>query len=262
MTKLKNRGFVPSKRRDNTGIGYTLEWWLGIKENNYSESDFIDNNRYKGAHFELKSQRYERFDPRKEKPRSKNQHLVSLVTQAPHGDMTNKELLTKFGYSDESGRKRKNLYATISATKSIKSKHEFVAKMKIKRQQDRLFLLVDNKQVAYVDLNKILGKLENLIIVRANSELRPCTCNDVHVHQDGYHEYFQYTTARVLTAFSKEKFYKSIDEGKTKYDLRMHEPEGKISGNEGYDTKHDHGTGFRTKFENVSEFYDKIDDII
>jgi hypothetical protein len=176
--------------------------------------------------------------------------------------MSNKELLTKFGYSDESGRKRRNLYATISSTKFIKSKHEFVAKMKIKRQKDKLLLLVDNEQVAYVELNKILDKLENLIIVRANSELKPCACNDVHVHIDGYHEYFQYTTARVLTAFSKDKFYKSIDEGKIKYDLRMHEPEGEILGNENYDTKHDHGTGFRAKFENISEFYNKTNDII
>lgn len=258
MNEIKKKGFVPALRIDNTGIGFTLETHLGIRENNYSKGDFIDSNTYKETWFELKSQRYKRFDPRKKKPNSKNSHLISLVTQTPHGGMSNHELLTKYGYSDEKGRKRKNLYATLSATKFVRSKHKFVKQMKVQREVDRLHLIVANKKVAFVDLNKILGKLENLLIVRADSEWRKCNCNMRNLHQKNYHEYFHYNTSCIFTKFSKKQFYKSIDDGKTKYDLRMHEPEGEITGEEDYDTKHDHGTGFRTKFENISEFYDSV----
>jgi hypothetical protein len=183
--------------------------------------------------------------------------LISLVTQAPHGGLSNSELLAKYGYSDEQGRKRRNLYATISADRFVKSKYESISKMKIRRNRERLFLVVNNQEVAYVDLDKILGKLENLLIVRADSELRNCNCSMNHLHKDGFHEYFHFNTTCIFTGFDKEKFYRSIDEGKIKYDLRMHDVEGEIDGQEGYDTKHDHGTGFRAKFENIAGFYSR-----
>ena len=56
----------------------------------------------------------------------------------------------------------------------------------------------------------------------------------------------------------RRKFYQSIDNGEVKYDLRMHKPMNKLTGNENYDTNHDHGTGFRVKFENISKFYDSV----
>ena len=49
--------------------------------------------------------------------------------------------------------------------------------------------------------------------------------------------------------------------GKIKYDLRMHEPDENTTGEEEYNTQHDHGTGFRAKFENIASFYDEVDKI-
>jgi hypothetical protein len=259
MSEIKKLGFIPALRKGNTGIGFTLETNLGIRENNYSKGDFIDTGTYKGTFFELKSQRFKKIDPRKTKV-AKNTHLVSLVTQAPHNGMTNKEMLKEYGYSDEKNRNRKNLYATVSANRFIKSKHEFVSKMKIKREHDILHLTVDGVKVANVDLSKILGKLSNLLVVRADSEWKKCTCSDIIMHdKEGYHEYFHYNTPCVYRKFNKTNFYDSIDNGKIKYDLRMHEPDENTTGDESYDTSHDHGTGFRTKFENISLFYDKVD---
>ena len=37
---LKARGFIPSQRKGTTGIGYTLEFELGIDENNIAGPDF------------------------------------------------------------------------------------------------------------------------------------------------------------------------------------------------------------------------------
>lgn len=36
---IKEKGFIPSKRKGPTGVGYTLETELGIKENNIAISD-------------------------------------------------------------------------------------------------------------------------------------------------------------------------------------------------------------------------------
>ena len=260
MSNLKNEGFVPTLRKNNTGIGFTLETCLGIRENNYAKGDFIDNNTYKETIFELKSQRFIKRDPRKGKI-SKNSHLISLVTQAPHNGMSNRELLKEYGYPDRKGRQRKNLYATITAGRRIKSKYESVSKMGIKRQRNILHLIVDQQKVANVDLDKILSKLENLIIVRAESEWRKCTCKNTDLHdKDGFHEYFHFNQPFVFRKFNKEKFYDAIDSGKIKYDLRMHEPVN-VSGEEEYDIDHDHGTGFRVKFEDIRFFYDEVNAI-
>lgn len=256
MREIKQE-WIPALRKDNTGIGYTLETKIGIKENNYAKHDFIDSRSFAGIHFELKSQRYRKFDPRKPKPDSINNSLISLVTQAPHGGISNKELISKYGYADSQGRNRKNLYATISATRFIKSKHEFIAKMKIKRESNVLHLTVDDAKIAYVDLSKILNKLENLIIVRAGAEWKRCKCDALDMHRLGYHEYFRFAESYIYTGFMKEKFYELIDTGKIYYDLRMHEPTNQTTGEENYDTKHDHGTGFRTSFKHVKELYEK-----
>ena len=53
LKKIKRKGFIKSLRKDNTGIGYTLEETLGIKENNNGEPDFT----YNGLKVELKAQR-------------------------------------------------------------------------------------------------------------------------------------------------------------------------------------------------------------
>ena len=257
IREIKKKKFVPTLRIDNTGIGFTLETMLGIRENNYTKGDFIDTGIYNGILFELKSQRYQKHDPRTKKTK-KNSHLITLVTQAPHWGLTNSELLKKYGYQDEKNRNRKNLYATISANKFIKSKYKSLTKMKIRREKDRLHLTVDNKKVAYVDLNRIFGKLKNLLVVRADSQYKKCSCKNSKLHDKGYHEYFYFNTPCIFTGFRKRKFYQSIDNGEVKYDLRMHKPMNKLTGNENYDTNHDHGTGFRVKFENISKFYDNV----
>ncbi|HHS95380.1 MAG TPA: hypothetical protein ENJ45_02235, partial [Phaeodactylibacter sp.] len=58
--EIKNRRFIPSLRKGPTGVGYTLETNLGIKENNISEPD-IEN-------IELKAHR------------AKGNNLITLFT--------------------------------------------------------------------------------------------------------------------------------------------------------------------------------------
>ena len=44
ITELKHK-WINALRKDNTGIGFTLETKVGIRENNYSKHDFIDTLR-------------------------------------------------------------------------------------------------------------------------------------------------------------------------------------------------------------------------
>ena len=37
--EIKEKGFIKSTRRGPTGIGHTLETYLGLKENNYASPD-------------------------------------------------------------------------------------------------------------------------------------------------------------------------------------------------------------------------------
>ena len=49
------------------------------------------------------------------------------------------------------------------------------------------------EKVANVDLSKILSKLENLVIVRADSDWRECSCENTDLHdKEGFHEYFHF----------------------------------------------------------------------
>jgi len=50
---IKERGYIKSHRKDNTGIGKTLEDELGIIENNLHENDLIIGTK----RAELKGQR-------------------------------------------------------------------------------------------------------------------------------------------------------------------------------------------------------------
>ena len=52
LNHLKEKGFIPSLRRGSTGIGYTLEKELGLKESNIAIPDL-------GGRVELKTSRRE-----------------------------------------------------------------------------------------------------------------------------------------------------------------------------------------------------------
>ncbi len=91
--EIKNLGYVPTKRRGPTGIGYTLETRLGIAENNNAHPD-ID-----GA--ELKAHR------------TKGNCLITLFTFDKRvWRMPPLDAVRKYGSLDRNG--RRGLYYTIS----------------------------------------------------------------------------------------------------------------------------------------------------
>ena len=93
LKELKEKGWVVSKRRSNTGIGYTLETLLGIKENNLKTPDF--------GELELKSQR-----------KNVSNRITMFTFNRAVWKIKQKELIENYGYLDAT--QRKALYCTVN----------------------------------------------------------------------------------------------------------------------------------------------------
>jgi len=93
INELKKRGYIKTKRRGDTGVGYTLEQELGLSENNISGPDL--------KNIELKAQR-----------RGSSSKITLFTFDGDVWKIKPKHLILKYGYIDEKGRKA--LYCTVS----------------------------------------------------------------------------------------------------------------------------------------------------
>ena len=155
LTTIEKLGYVQSKRKSNTGIGYTLETLLGIKENNIKLPDL--------GKFELKSKR-------------KNvQTFVTMFTfNSGVWKIHQKDVIKTYGYKDK--QKRKALKCFV----------------RIKPNPQGLYLKVTSKalQLYHHDKNLIAEwsattlleyfarKLPQLILVLANTRITKPLCTE------------------------------------------------------------------------------------
>jgi len=214
------KGYIKSLRSNDTGIGYTLETLLKIKENNSGEPDLI----YNDIPAELKSQR--------EKATSK----VTLMTKTPNWNpLKPKEIIEKFGYKDVKG--RQGLKITLTA-------NNFNAqgfKLQVDKKVNRLNIFQkDFGVVAYFDIKELMQKLsekiyKNLILVLADTKKK------------NGKEYFKYKKAVLLKDLSEEAFEKLFNDGLIVWEFRMHiQPWGAVR---------DHGPGFRISRNHIEKLY-------
>ncbi|NCO89389.1 hypothetical protein COS60_00125 [Candidatus Wolfebacteria bacterium CG03_land_8_20_14_0_80_39_317] len=182
LNALKKRGFISSLRFHNTGIGHTLEQFLGLKENNISLPDL--------GKLELKSQRLETAS------------LITLFTKKPD-DLLNSKLLKKFGYPREKDGLRV-IHQTITST--AKNKQGF----KLKNTGQKLSILKNNEYVfSYnkTELEKLFNKKfgKGIILVLATSK-----------KDSNGKEKFHYQEAYILKNGSFNAFLKNLF-----YDIRI-----------------------------------------
>lgn len=222
LKKLFKQGYVKSLRQSDTGIGYTLETLLKIKENNSGEPDF----NYKGVPVELKAQR--------ETASSR----VTLMTKTPNWNpLKPKEIMEKFGYTDLHGRQA--LKVTLTA-------NNFNAKgfkLEVDKNANRLNIVHKNYgNVAYFDVEELMKKLsdkiyQNLILVLAERK------------KEKGNEYFRYNKAILLQELSEEAFENLFNDGLIVWEFRMHiKPDGGVR---------DHGPGFRISKNHIDRLYVK-----
>ena len=189
LKDIRDKGFIRSKRKGPTGIGYTLESELGIKENNIAVPDL--------GFAELKSHR------------ENHTGLVTLFTfNKKVWKIKYLQAIEKYGSYDKNN--RKGMYYTITQ----------------KPNSAGLFLTCNNDtiQIQHTSGEVILQwamdsiverfsqKMKSMILVSAKVELRECR------------EYFYYYQARLLKGnMSKQGLINAFISGDFVIDLRLHD---------------------------------------
>lgn len=207
LKRLKQKGFLVTKRKGPTGIGYTLESELNLNESNLAIPDL-------GGRIELKT------------TRENSNSLVTLFTfNKSVWLMHPKEVIKKYGYIDEN--KRHSLYVTIGFESpnnqnlllNIDKKNEYL------QLKDTKEIIIANWKVSHV-ISKFLSKMGRLIIVFA----------ETRINEKGNEEFF-YKKAYLLENPSDDDFIKAIKNKLAFIDVRMYiRKNGSVR---------NHGTGFR-----------------
>ncbi|MGI8788022.1 MAG: MvaI/BcnI family restriction endonuclease [Pyrinomonadaceae bacterium] len=194
LEKVKEKGYVLSLRRGNTGIGYTLETLLGVEENNIKLPDL--------GTIELKSKRKSAATP-----------VTMFTFNSGAWKMPQKETIQKYGYRDKQNRQALKCFVTTS----VNAQGLFVS-----IENDVLMLRhADGTVIAEwegADLASYFkAKLPSLALVLADTKM-----------VDGK-EAFHYTEAYLLTNPTENSLLKSIEEGVILIDVRMHlNPNGSV----------------------------------
>jgi hypothetical protein len=188
FSKIKEQGFVRTRRRGPTGVGHTLQELLGIKEDNIALPDL--------QNVELKAHRI-----------GTNSMITLFTFNRKAWKMKPLEAIRKYGTPDLNG--RIGLYFTMSLTpnsqglflytdsQAISVRHisgEIIAQWQIEDLQDQF-----------------LRKFPAMILVSAFCEER------------GGVEWFHYSRARLLTGTSAETLLNQILSGNIMVDLRLHD---------------------------------------
>ncbi|OGZ84065.1 MAG: hypothetical protein A2599_01055 [Candidatus Staskawiczbacteria bacterium RIFOXYD1_FULL_39_28] len=218
LFKIKKLGYVKSLRSGPTGVGYTLETLLKIKENNISSPDL--------GEIELKSQR------------EKHTGMTTLFTfNNKAWKMDPLEAVRKYGSLDKDG--RMGLYYTMG----------------MKPNSAGLFLSVDSKSISVRHIDGTIiavwqlaevekrfeAKVKNVLLVKAKVEER-----------DGV-EYFLFDRARLLSHGTSQSILKNQFENEhLLVDLRLHD-KGTMARNHGTGFR-----VFENKLEDLYEKVEEI----
>lgn len=217
---LKAMGYVPTIRKGSTGVGHTFEQKMGLSETNIPIPDL-------GGRTEIKTTR---------------RCCTSLITLFCFNKgvwhISQKELIEKYGYIDDSGRKalKNTAYAGRQISQGLS--------ISIDDANNKVNLIDNNgTQLAtwdvFVMVGKLMSKLGRVLFVIADRRF-----------DDSKKEEFLYNEAHILTDPLPRNFISSFMSGKVGIDLRMHlKPNG---------TVRNRGTAFRIKEIDLWDLYSNI----
>ena len=225
LQELDELGFVESERKGPTGIGHTLEKWLGVSENNLPIPDI-------GGRVEIKA------------TRSAANNLITLFTfNRGVWKHSQAEIIHRWGYIDEH-RNRPALYSTVSAADPNSQGLQVV----LPAGADAVSVIhaESGEVLASWDLFHIVGKFmtkfERLLLSRAESR------------RTARAEEFHFNEAHLLTEPSAQTFRNCFLSGKALIDIRMHHPPNRSVRN--------HGTGFRVHEHDLPSLFGRIDNLL
>lgn len=219
LKEIKKVGFVPTVRAHDGGVGNTLEYCLGVKENNIRLPD-IGEIEIKGKRIDSKS-------------------MLTIASKSPLPRGINKILFQNYSYIADDGIRK--LYTTIYGSRINPQGFKIILK-------DKKLILDNTKNIQTywpVDilLSDLVTKANKILLVYAETKGKKGSNNEM----------FHYTEAYLLSELSIEKFKKSIENGKLKFDIRIGaDKRGKKIG-----IYHDHGTAIRISTKDYLELYDE-----
>ena len=188
LSEIKQRGYVVSLRRGNTGIGYTLETLLELDENNLRTPDL--------GEIELKSQR-----------NGVSNRVTMFTFNRGVWKIRQRELIERYGYVDTNG--RPSLYCTVNSKPNNQGLY-----LKVEDDAVRLYH-VDNTRVAEwlgeVVIDRFRSKMPALVVVSA----------DTRINSDSKEE-FWFNEAYLLTDPDQGHFLDLIKQDIVIVDVRMH----------------------------------------
>jgi len=239
FNRIKSLGYLPSRRKKDTGIGKTFEDYLGVDENNKKDPDFDG--------FEVKSQR--------QMTKSK----ITLFTKSPtYPKGANRVLKDSYGTPDESFHDIKVLHTSFYGDRFNTHASGFGFKLFVNNNESRVeFLAKDlsngtilNPEIywSFDDLRKCIDKkLRALFVVLADSR------------KSRGREEFHYTEAKVFYNLYFDRFMSGVASGLIQFDIRM--GAYKTKGRANYGKPHDHGSGFRVGRDDLHLLFEEVFDI-
>ena len=199
LSEINQMGYVVSKRKGNTGIGYTLETLLGLKENNLKTPDF--------ENIELKSQR-----------KGVSNRVTMFTFNRGVWKIKQRELIEKYGYVDTND--RPSLYCTVDTRPNNQG-----LSVKVEQESVKLYHL-DRNLIAEWPGERLVDtfkkKMPILVIVHA----------DTRTNSDGKEE-FWFNEAYYLTQPNEDNLLDLITKDIIIVDVRMHLKENKAVRNHG-----------------------------
>lgn len=231
---IKKMGWIKSIRRGWGGIGITFEHLLGNNENDFEIPD------YNGI--ELKTKRAYSIS---------NITLFSCAPEGPHYHEIER-IKDLYGYPDSICKEYKVLNTAVVANDITKVGLHFYFKLRIDRQENKIFLLVfdSNKNIiediVYWNFDTLYEKLYRKLNYMALAKAL--------VKRKNKEEYFKYYKLIVYKLKCFEGFLNAIESGKIKISFKISVfREGKYKGN-----IYDHGTSFNINENDLLEIYDII----
>jgi hypothetical protein len=194
---LKKKGFIPSSRKSPTGIGYTLETYLGLKENNIALPDI--------GEAELKAHRTD------------SNNMITLFTfNRKVWQIPPLKAVKEYGSLDKNG--RKGLYYTISLKPNSAGLFLSISdqNISVRHISGTIIAIWSLKQLAETFLKKIPA----LVLVSAFAEER-----------DGK-EWFHFYRAQLLKGTSPDLLADQFRAENILVDLRLHD-KGTMARNHG-----------------------------
>lgn len=216
---ISQRGYVRTMRAGSTGIGYTLESLLNIRENNAPHGDLLG--------LEIKAYRDDerQFDDR---------HKMNLFLKEPvwHDRNSTADRIRRYGYTDDQGRPAWYQSVTIQRNQARLS-------LALDHEQGRVLLKRRRRTIAHwtfdVLRQRLTEKLNEIVFVAAATR------------GTGGDEEFHFRTVTYCRQPSIEQLLHLIEAGVVIVELRMHvQPTG---------TARNHGTAFRLKKHRLIDLF-------